>query len=158
MTDEQILKGIKIDFCIEEFVSPRVFKKYGESAWQFLDMRMLHTVYIVRELLGKSITINNWKWGGKFTQRGLRSNVGYIFKSKFLKGVMYLSGHVLGKAVDFDVKGMTAVEVREWLVRNQKQLPYKIRLECKLNGKEITWTHLDLLYNERNDKVYRFNV
>lgn len=158
MTDEQILTGIKIHFCIEEFVSPRVFKKYGEDAWQFLDMRMLHTIYIVRELLGRRMTINNWKWGGKFTQRGLRSNLGYIFRSKFLKGIMYLSGHVLAKGVDYDVEGMTGTEVREFLVRNQKKLPYKIRLERNLKGKPIRWCHMDLIYNIKNPKVYLFDV
>ena len=97
MTDEHIIKGIKLHFCIEEFVSKKVFKKHGEDSWQFLDIRLLHTIYVIRTLINKPITINNWKWGGKFSQRGLRSNLGYIFLSKFNKGILYLSGHVLGK-------------------------------------------------------------
>lgn len=158
MTDEQILTGIKIRFRIEEFVSKKVYKKHGQNAWQFLDIRMLHTMYIIRNLIGKPITINTWHRGGTQQQRGLRSNLSTIFLSKFKKGIMYLSGHVLGKAVDFGIKGMTAVEVRRWLVKNQDKLPYKIRLESKLNGKEITWVHLDTMYNEKNSKIYLFNV
>lgn len=158
MEDKKIYEEIKEYFKIQEFVSPKVYKKYGEGAWQFLCPRLLHTVLIVRKELGKPMTINTWAFGGKFSQRGLRSNLGSIFMSKFKKGVLYLSGHVLGKAVDFDVKGMTANQVRDWLVENADKLPYKIRLENKLKGKYISWVHLDVMWKESNPKVYKFNV
>ena len=66
----------------------------------------------------------------------------------------------MGKAIDFDVKGMTADEVREWLIENEDLLPYKIRLEHKINktGKTITWVHMDVYYLERNKKLTLFNV
>ena len=158
MTDEKIHKEIKKYFSIKEFVSPKVYKKHGELSWQFIDIRLLHTMLIIRVLIDKPITINNWHSGGNFKQRGLRSNLGYIFLSKFKKGIMYLSGHVLGKAVDFDVKGMTANEVRRWLVSIENELPYKIRLENKMRGKYISWIHLDMLWNKDNNKVYKFNI
>ena len=118
MTDEALLYAVKKNFNIKEFVSKRVYKKYGESAWKFICPRLLETMVFIRKELNKPITINNWSSGGKFQQRGLRSNLGYIFYSKFKKSVMYLSAHVMGKAVDFDVQGMTANEVREWLVNH----------------------------------------
>ena len=135
-----------------------MYDKYGERSWKFLCPRLLHTMLIIREVLGVSITVNNWYRGGSFQQRGLRSNLGYIFLKYFKRGRIYLSGHVLGKALDFDVKGMTAVEVREWLVNNADILPYKIRLENKMKGKPISWVHLDLIWEEHNPKVYLFNV
>ena len=71
---------------------------------------------------------------------------------------MYLSAHVMGKAIDFDVKGMKATEVRDWVEENQDIFPYKIRLENKMNGKPIRWSHLDVYYSRKNPKVYKFNV
>tara|TARA_R110002096_G_scaffold101463_3_gene224304 strand:+ start:1361 stop:1837 length:477 start_codon:yes stop_codon:yes gene_type:complete len=158
MTDEQIYKEIKDFFDIEEFVSKKVHDKYGEQAWQFLCPRLLHTILIIRKKIDKPITINNWKWGGKFSQRGLRSNLGYIFLSMFKKRKMYLSAHVMGRAVDFDVQGMTAEEVRMWLKGIHKDLPYKVRLEHKMNGKNISWVHIDMFWRDSNKKVYLFNV
>ena len=158
MSDEEIYDEIKKYFRIEEFVSKKVHKKYGDRAWMFLCPRLLHTVLIIRKELGKPITINNWHIGGKFSQRGLRSNLSNIFYSKFKKGVMYLSAHVTGRAVDFDVKGVEAQDVRDWLVENSSILPYKIRLEDKMKGRPISWVHLDMYYSRKNPKVYKFNV
>ena len=104
MTDKQIISEIKEYFCIEEFVSKPVFDKYGEKAWQFLSIRMLHTM------------------------------------------------------LDFDVKGMEAYKVRLWLKDNYDKLPYSIRLENEMNGKQISWVHLDTYSNINNPKVYLFNV
>jgi hypothetical protein len=158
MSDEEILQEIKKYFCIEEFVSEAVYKKYGETAWQFLSIRLLHTMLIIRKELGKSITINNWKWGGKFDERGLRENTCSMVMKKNRLGKTYLSAHVLGSAVDFDVKGMNAMDVRIWLVGSASKLPYKIRLENEMKGKQISWVHLDVYSNAKNDKVYLFNV
>jgi len=158
MTDEKIYKDIKKYFKIQEFVSPKVYNKYGQSAWKFIDPRLLHTMLIIRMLIDKPITINNWHTGGSLKQRGLRSNLGYIFMKYFKRGKLYLSGHVLGKAVDFDVKGMSAESVRKWLKGIEKELPYKIRLEHKMKGKLISWVHLDMIWEAKNKKIYFFNV
>jgi len=151
MTNELIYKRAKIYFSIEELVSKKVFKKYGERSWKFLDPELLHTMVVIREGLGKKITVNTWKWGGRFSQRGLRSNLDSIFMGKFRKGRMYLSAHVLGKGIDFDVEGMSATEVRMWLKGVAKELPYKIRLEDGVN-----WCHLDVIWEAHNPKVYIF--
>jgi len=158
MTDEKIYTEIKKYFTIQEFVSKKVYKKHGERAWKFICPRLLHTLLVIRIMIDKPITINNWHVGGKFSQRGLRSNLSSIFMSKFKKGRMYLSAHVLGRAVDFDVAGMTAPEVRQWLKGAYKHLPYKIRLENEMKGKQINWVHLDMFWEKKNKKVYLFNI
>ena len=158
MEDKEIYEKIKEYFSAKEFVSKKVYSKYGEASWKFMCPRLLHTMLVIRELADEPITINNWSNGGKFSQRGLRSNMSTIFMSKFKKGRMYLSAHVMGKAVDFDIKGMTASAVRDWLEAIQDQLPYKIRLENKMNGKQISWVHLDVFWEAKNPKIYRFNV
>ena len=158
MTDEKIYEEIKKFFKIQELVSKKVYDKHGEAAWKFMCPRLLHTLLIIRILIDSPITINNWHRGGSFGQRGLRSNLGYIFYKMFKRGRLYLSGHVLGKAIDFDVYGMSAVEVRDWLETIEDQLPYKIRLENKMKGKPISWVHLDVLWDVKKNKIYKFNV
>ena len=71
---------------------------------------------------------------------------------------MYLSGHVLGMALDFTVKGMTSIAVRQWIENNQEKFSCKLRLEDKFRGKPISWVHVDVKQIESNPKIYRFNV
>lgn len=158
MNDEKVYEKIKDYFSIKEFVNKKTYDKHGERAWMFIDPRLLRTLLIIREELGKPITINNWSSGGRFSQRGLRTNIGQIMMKMVARRKLYLSAHIMGRAVDFDVKGMAAVQVREWLVENGDLFPYKIRLENKMNGKPISWVHLDVFWSEKNPKVYLFNV
>lgn len=156
MIQYEIYKDIKTNFSIYEFVDEEVFRKFGEKAWRFMDPRLLHTMSIIRFALNKPIIINNWKWNGSFRQRGLRTNISPIVSRHNL----YLSAHMRGAAVDFDVEGMSAPKVRQWLVDNENLLPYKIRLERKLlnTGQEISWVHLDVDYEPDNPNIYLFDV
>ena len=65
---------------------------------------------------------------------------------------LYLSAHILDKAGDFTVRGLTAEEVRNKIIQNAHLLPYPIRME-----KNVTWLHIDTLqqYNIA-EKVYLF--
>ncbi len=153
MRDEDILRRIKRYFKIYELVGKETYEVHGERAWRFLDTRLLRALLIVREGLGKGIIANNWHGGGRFDERGLRTNVQGIFKGYFKKKKLYLSAHVMGKAVDFDVIGMKAEAVREWIVMNQGRFPFKIRLENNVN-----WVHIDVIHEDKNPKVYLFDV
>jgi len=149
------MKTIKDYFCVEELVDKTVFDKYGQSSWKFIDKTILETLLIIREGIGFPMTINNWKWGGRFSQRGLRHNQSQLVKSKTR---LYLSAHIFGKAFDFDVQGMTAVDVRKWIVENADLFPYKVRLERNMNGKPISWVHIDTMSDDSKPKVYQFDV
>lgn len=151
MNNRQILTKVKKYFKLGELVDKKVLARYGQAAWQFLDMDLLHSILVVRKGLGKPITINT----ARMQQRGLRHNKSAMVKKK--TGI-YLSAHCLGKAFDFDVKGMKAEQVRDWIVKNEDLFRCKIRLEHKLNGKPITWVHLDVYHLESNPKVLLFNV
>lgn len=146
---------IKKYFSVKELVGPEVYRKHGDRSIQFICPMLQETLFILRHNLKKPITINNWAFGGRFTQRGLRTNVSAMVLNK---NFLYLSAHMFGKAVDFDVKGMTACEVREWIVSNADLFPYQIRLERNLKGKPITWCHMDIIQNEANPKIYLFDV
>ena len=139
-------------FRAEEWVCPDVFKRFGERSLDFIDYRVKATALIIREKTGLPMYINNWVWGGNKTQRGLRCNLCQIVKDKTEDEIVYLSGHPLGKAWDFTVKGMTAQEVRDWLKTNQILLPYPIRVES-----DVTWVHIDVLeYGQSGNKITYF--
>jgi len=149
------MKKITDYFCIEELVDKTVFDKYGQSAWKFIDKDLLACLLVIREGIGFPMTINNWKWGGSFSQRGLRHNMSSLVKNKTR---LYLSAHIFGKAVDFDVQGMTAVDVRKWIVDNADKFPCKVRLERNMKGNPINWVHLDIMSDESKPQVYQFDV
>lgn len=142
---------IKQYFDIKEVVCKHVFNKFGEGAWQFFDPRLLETMVVIREKLGKPIYVNNWDMGGNLTQRGLRCCVCQLVKDKARNNIPYLSDHVLCRGIDFDVKGMSAQEVRDWLEKNKNELPYKIRVE-----KDVNWVHIGVGYFSQKEKILYF--
>ena len=149
------MKTIKDYFKIHELVPKDVYDKFGETAWMFLDPLTLECLLIIREKLGKPMTINNWFWKGIYDERGLRPNTCPLVKKK---SILYLSAHIFGKAFDFDVEGMTVIQVRSWIVANASLFPCKIRLERNKDGKPISWTHLDTFQLSSNPKVLQFDV
>lgn len=159
---EKLYKDFLKYFSVEEIVSDELFSQHGHKGSNFIlshfDPRLLEVMVWVRTTLDLPITINNWKWGGSFSQRGLRDNLQELVERQTGRGRVYLSGHVLGMAFDFDVKGMTAYGVRDWLLKHSEDCPHYIRLENKLNGKQISWVHLDVKYDPKNPKVYLFNI
>ena len=150
-----LIEELEKYFSIEELVDATVARKYGRRAWRFFDRRLLDSILWVRINIDASITVNNWKWGGQFDERGLRTNISPLVRKKT---GLYLSAHLRGAALDFDVKGYTAPEVREWLKDHAPELPHKIRLEDSLNGKALSWVHLDVDSEPHNPKVYAFAV
>lgn len=149
---------IKQYFDLEELVCPHVSAQFGEMAWQFLDDRLLQTLYIIRKGIDRPTFVNDWATGGSFSQRGLRCNICELVKSKTEADKVYMSAHNQGEAVDFHVQGMSANDVRLWIVKNQVLLPHPIRLEVGFNPRGLsdtairqriatdtmTWVHLDL--------------
>ena len=139
-------------FRPEELVCPHVYERFGERSLDFLDSRLKETLLVIREKLNRPMYINNWVWGGDKTQRGLRCNVCRIVREQSNLEKPYLSAHLLGKGIDFNVKGMTAQEVRDWLKTNQILLPYPIRVES-----DVTWVHIDVLeYGQSGNKITYF--
>lgn len=162
LTHSEIVKKIKESgyFRIEEFVSKAVFDKYGDRSWRYLTRELLITIYFIRHKKGLSLTANNWHNGNNFDERGYRENICDIVYKKTLAKKLYLSGHTAGKALDFTFSGESASDTRKWLVEIANKLPFKIRLEYRYasSGKEITWVHLDTYDEDKNPKVYLFDV
>ena len=120
-----------------EVVSKLVYTKYRDESIKFMDNRLLETLDVIREILGVPLVINDWYWGGKNQQRGLRENICQIVKSK--GNTLYLSSHCFGRAFDAVSAKMSAEQMRKKIVDNAYKLPYPIRMESN-----VTWLHVDL--------------
>ena len=140
-------------FKIQELVSKKVYDKYGEQAWMFIDTKLIKVLDLLREHFNKPITINNWMWGGTLEQRGLRTNLDELVKDKTEKGTLYISQHILGKAVDFNVKGLSSREVYEEILKNKEKFCLISRIENIKNTPN--WCHVDVA---NTDKFTIFNA
>lgn len=148
MTRKEILTEIKKFFDLDELVCDHALAKSGEQAWQFLDTNFLWALLVIRrDILKRPMYCN-----GRFKrQRGLRCNCCDLVKSK---KVPYLSAHVLGKAGDFDVTGMTAEQARQLIKANASLLPCQVRVE-----EGVSWLHFDVRPMDTSDaKVYGFKA
>lgn len=148
MNREQIIRELHRYFQVSELVCDHVHSKWGERAWQFLSTDYLHNLLVIRrDILQVPMTCNH----SGANQRGLRCNRCELVKEK--KNA-YLSSHILGRAGDFTVKGMTAEEARSRIKNNAHLLPYPLRVE---GG--VTWLHIDTLPQFGiTDKVYEFKA
>lgn len=145
---------IKHYFDTQELVCKHVYERFGDEALKFFDHRLLETLLFIREGINKPIYVNNWQIGGDLSQRGLRCNRCALVKEKTRLEKVYLSAHIFGKGVDFDVKGMTAQQVRDWLESHKEELPYKLRAE---DG--VSWVHIDISdYGMGNEKITYFKA
>lgn len=148
MTRDQIIRELREFFQIRELVCKHTHSKWGERSWQFLDTAYLHNLLVIRrDILQAPMVCNH----GSQLQRGLRCNrCGLVAQ----KDAVYLSSHVLGKAGDFTVQGMTAQEARSLIRNSANLLPYPLRME---GG--VTWLHIDVLPQFGiNEKIYEFTA
>lgn len=134
-------------FDIKELVCPHVYDRHGESAWRLFDPRIIEVMAWLRRTINKRIYVNMPSLG--LTQRGLRCNLCSLVKAKTEAGILYVSPHLLAAGFDFDVEGMTAEEVRQWLVQYKEELPYPIRLE-----QDVNWVHCDVLTNSKEKIIF----
>jgi len=150
MTRDEILSEIKKYFDIDELVCNHTFEKWGDKAWQFLDTDFLHCLLIIRrDILQRPMFCNNHAHGTH--QRGLRCNMCQMVKGKT---AVYLSSHLLGKAGDFTVQGMTAEQARSRIRMIPAAFPCNIRIE---GG--VSWLHFDVLPQSGiTQKVYEFKA
>lgn len=120
-------------FTIQELVNPRFLEEMTEEqVWALLDDNALEMLDALREKFGP-ITVNNWSFGGRFKDSGLRhpeSKVG-------AKG----SAHKQGKAFDCKFSKAKLSDVHAYILENQAEFPKIKRLECL--SATPTWLHFD---------------
>lgn len=134
MTREEIISELRKFFQVSELVCEHTYSKWGERSWQFLDTDFLHCLLVIRrDILMLPMVCNH----DGANQRGLRCNRCELVKDKTS---VYLSSHVLGKAGDFTIQGMTAQQARSRIRNMAHLLPCNIRME---GG--VSWLHFDVL-------------
>ena len=127
----------KSKFRAFEFVPPEIYKYFGEDcSYNFIADSMLWFAVKVRVYFNRIVHLNNWHWGGDLQNRGFR-----IYYCEI--GAEY-SMHKFGRAIDFDVDGMQAIEVRQAILDKQELFSEITRLE---DG--VDWIHAD---NKKTDK------
>ena len=143
------------NIAIKELVCNHIYTKFGDSSERFLDPKLLETLDVIRnKILNIPLVINNRT---TITQRGLRCNCCNIVVGKTKKNIPYLSGHCLGKAVDFSSGSMSANDMRKKIIENKDLLPYKIRMESEKDAP--TWVHIDIMVSkDQEDKIYVFRA
>lgn len=142
-------------FKIHELVDPDTYNNTKEwKLWLAFDERLLKILDILREdpVIGVPITINNWKWGKDRKWSGLRNSSSLWYTP--------WSQHTYGRAVDMLFKDMNSGKVRERIKEmveagEFKDIVNSVTCEATLNGKQISWVHLDIRnnkpgYNELN--------
>jgi hypothetical protein len=139
-------------FSLDEMVCPHVYEKFGKIAWSFFDMRLLITLEAIRMRINKPIYVNDWQIHGDFDERGFRCIECSLVQKAIAEKRLYVSPHMTGQGVDFDVQGLVAEEVRQYLIKNKNLWPYPIRLEDTVN-----WVHCDTRNDGSANKVLLFN-
>jgi hypothetical protein len=117
-------------FKLDELVSPDIFKKYRDVAWQFLDSRLLVTIDAIRVFFDVPMTINNWKTKGPRVWSGFRERACPIGASE--------SQHRMGRAADI-VCSIPANEMRDRIMANPEKFQHLSTIE---DG--VDWLHVDV--------------
>jgi len=154
MSRVELVKQVERYFSLRELIDEPTYKKYGAFAWNFFDTRLLEVLFALRnDIIKKPMTVNTWMTGGKFDERGLRTNLSSMIQAKTKENKLSMSAHSTGKGVDFDAKGMTAAEVRMLIQQKAHMLPHPIRLEDAVN-----WVHIDVYNDGAKSQVVLFKV
>ena len=131
-------------FKAYELVDKETFDIHGEKSYTMFSQGIIHFLTNIHADLtnhygGKvRIVINDWKWKGEFSFRGLRTVKYYDSVKAFNKS---RSQHKYGSAIDFDVyidgKRISPAEIRALLIkwRNNYAITF---IE---NG--VNWVHVD---------------
>ena len=155
MEQNPILEAFQQYFDLREVVSKQVYERYGQQAWQFFDTRLLAVVVWLRKSMGIPLVCNNWASGGKFDERGFRSNLDPLVSEKTKKGSLYCSSHSRGQGIDLSSGRAAAPTIRHWIRLHKSDLPYPIRLESDKSAP--TWVHIDVC-NTGTDPIVEFSV
>jgi len=123
------------NFYVDEFMHPTAYKLLGKLSARLINNNIYVIMQELRNDIGKPITVNNWVYGGRFKNRGLRlpfSTVG-----------AWRSQHKLGNACDFHVKDFSPLQVYDFIMQNEDK--YLNLGLTRMEDPRITrtWLHID---------------
>lgn len=126
-------------FKLVEFIPPEVHITFGDNAVWFIDKKTVELAQFIRDYFSAPMTINNWHTGGQFKERGYRvpgSKTGQIF-----------SQHKFGRAFDFNIKDLTANQVRAIILRDPEPFLKAGLTTIEDETYSPTWVHADIRWN-----------
>lgn len=130
-------------FKIHELVPKKMYQKYGEKSWRYVDVRLIETIDKLKDKFNDgTMTINNYFWGGSREWSGIRTPDSPNYS--------YGSQHSFANAFDIVFSNYTADEVRNYIIENPDEFPYVKGLEL-----ETSWVHLDI---RNEDSLVTFTV
>lgn len=124
-------------FKIYELVPKELYEVLHEDLlWGMFDENLLRALDWVKETYSPDspVSVNTWKWGGGFSQSGIRTRDSEYYS----EGSM----HSVGCAADLKFKNITPEEIRRDIKRridSGETIPYIKRIE---EGTD-TWLHID---------------
>jgi hypothetical protein len=129
-------------FVLKELFNGNLVAKYGEKCLQFVDIRLLKTIYLMRVFFNKKMRINDYKLGlsnrlvrfpdSSDYRPGSEHSVGIDSEGKIIKR---------STAVDFDVIGLSAEQTRK-IIRDNSTLTAFAHINRLEKG--VGWVHADL--------------
>jgi len=136
-----------LDSLAKQVLPEHIYNKEGIAGLRHMDERILITLDVLRKELDKPITVNSWSWGGERNASGYRDIVYYGTLDAYAHST---SQHKSGRALDFQVKGMTAQEVRFFILENKEKFPHIKFLEVGplSSGQDMNWVHIDCRMQE----------
>ena len=130
-------------FKIHELVPKKMYTRYGEDAWRYVDIRLIESIDLLKEKFSKgTMTINNYYWGGSRSWSGIRTP-----ESKYYN---YGSQHSFANAFDIVFSEYQVEEIRHYIMANRELFPH-------VNGLElgVSWLHIDI---RNSDKLITFTA
>ena len=130
-------------FKIHELVPKKMFEKYGESAWRYVDRGMIQDIDHLKEVFPKgTMTINSYHWNGDREWSGIRTPESPYYS--------YGSQHSYANAFDAVFSDYEAEVVRMYILNNQDEFVWITRLEYG-----VSWIHADGA-NTPHDEITTF--
>jgi hypothetical protein len=124
------------NFFLDELIDPVTYSARGARSIELMDMRIILGLQFLRNVIGKPITVNTWHKGGNLRLRGFRPE-GTRTGAKW-------SQHKFGRALDFNVAGMTTQEVHAVIMQHQKTLIERGWITTIEDARDTpTWIHID---------------
>lgn len=136
-------------FTINELVPESLTEALHEDLlWGMFDENVLMFADWIKEFCNMApVTINDWEWGGIYSQSGIRTKDSKYYS----EGSM----HSVGKALDLKVRGYTAEGLRKAL-RAYEEAGNKVPYITRIEEGTVGWLHVDTKETGL-DKVYYFN-
>lgn len=129
-------------FRIEELVPPSLFHTFRDKhyiLWQQFSPYALYTLDQLREKFGLA-TINDWLWGGSYTQSGFRTPESEYYSQT--------SQHTHARAFDLKWEDINYPAIRQYILVNPDKFPY---LTC-IEADTPTWLHFDCRNWDKKNK------